>query len=56
MNETNLLGIVFVVVGLILSFRLLVRGENWVNPDWLNGIILFAAFLSCVYGGILILD
>src|SRR6266478_3738630 len=45
-----LYAIMAVIVGLSLSFRLIVLGKNWLDPDWLNLPILLLSFVLCAYG------
>jgi hypothetical protein len=45
-----LYAIVALVACLLISYRLLVLGENWFEPDWLNIPLILGAFLCGMYG------
>lgn len=47
--------IIAFITGCLIGFRPLVRGENWIEPDWANGALLFAAFLLIAYGAYVLL-
>src|SRR4029077_4586731 len=39
-----------IVFFMVVSFRLLVLGKNWIEPDWFNIPLVFASLLSGTYG------
>ena len=45
-----LCAVVAIISSLFISYRFLVLGDNWFKPDWLNILLLFAAFLCGVCG------
>ena len=55
-SKRILYAIMAIISSLSFSFRLLVLGKNWVEPDWLNIPSLLAAFLLGAYGVYVFLD
>jgi hypothetical protein len=45
-----LYGVVSIIASSLVAYRLLILGDNWLKPDWLNIPLLFAAFLCGMYG------
>jgi len=41
--------------GGLVSFRLLVSGDDILKPEWANSVLLFLSFLCCIYGFYLLL-
>lgn len=49
-SKRVLYSVLAIIMGSSISFRLLVRGEDWLKPAWGNVLVLLLSFLLIAYG------